>query len=171
MKYGKEILKDICKLIESDDYTQKEICQQVGINQDTFTDWKHNHSDFKKSVNISIKKRLKIKPVTRKYGWADYSYIYIVKCGDFDYYKIGISKIKPHLRLSQLQTSSPFLLQIIHIFKTDNSEKIEFKIHNQYSKKLIRGEWFEFKNINKVISDIEKEIIKNTNSQYRLSLN
>ena len=58
MKYGKQIVKDICKLIESDDYTQKEICQQVGINQDTFTDWKHNHSDFSDAIKKADKKRL-----------------------------------------------------------------------------------------------------------------
>ena len=68
MKYCKGIVKDICKLIESDDYTQKEICKRVGINEDTFADWRRDHSDFSDAVKKADKKRLQFFAVEARKG-------------------------------------------------------------------------------------------------------
>lgn len=46
MKYSKRIVSKICKLASEDEYTQKELCQVVGIDEDTFIRWKHRYSDF-----------------------------------------------------------------------------------------------------------------------------
>lgn len=58
MKYGKEITDKICKLIESDDYTQAEICEQVGIHVDTFHEWRNNKPEFSEAIKEADKKRL-----------------------------------------------------------------------------------------------------------------
>ncbi len=83
MKYGEAITEKICKLIESDDYTQKEICQQVGINEDTFTDWKRDHSDFSDSIKKADEKRLQFfkvearKATLKKIQGYDYEEVHI----------------------------------------------------------------------------------------------
>lgn len=49
-KYSKKIVDKICKLISSDSYTIAEICQQVGINQDTYFTWKKEKPEFSEAV-------------------------------------------------------------------------------------------------------------------------
>ena len=49
-KYSPEIVKRICELIEKDSYTDKEICQMVGINQDTFITWKNTKPEFSEAL-------------------------------------------------------------------------------------------------------------------------
>jgi hypothetical protein len=57
MKYCKEICDKIFALLESDEYSQAEICRIVGINVDTFTDWKRAHSEFSDGI-IKARERL-----------------------------------------------------------------------------------------------------------------
>lgn len=45
-KYSKRIVAKIIALVESDEYSQKEICAKVGIDQDTFIAWKKRYPDF-----------------------------------------------------------------------------------------------------------------------------
>ena len=59
-KYCKEIVDRICELIETDSYTDKEICIQVGINQDTYISWKNDKPEFSEAVKKADKNRLKM---------------------------------------------------------------------------------------------------------------
>jgi transposase len=58
MKYSKRMVKRIVTLIESDDYTIKEICEQCGIHVDTWYDWKHNRPDFSEAIKKAEENRL-----------------------------------------------------------------------------------------------------------------
>lgn len=49
-KYSKKIVDRICKLISSDSYTIVEICNQVGINQDTYHTWKKEKPEFSEAI-------------------------------------------------------------------------------------------------------------------------
>ncbi|HNT42519.1 MAG TPA: phBC6A51 family helix-turn-helix protein [Tenuifilaceae bacterium] len=49
-KYSPEIVKKICSLLEKDSYTIKEVCANVGINEDTYYDWQKNKSDFSEAI-------------------------------------------------------------------------------------------------------------------------
>lgn len=49
-KYSPEIVSMICELIEKDSYTDKEICQNVGINQDTYITWKKEKPEFSERI-------------------------------------------------------------------------------------------------------------------------
>lgn len=60
MKYSKEICDRIIVLAESDEYTQKELSQIVGIDEDTFINWKKTHSDFSDAYE-NAKQRLREK--------------------------------------------------------------------------------------------------------------
>ena len=49
-KYSPEIVKKICSLLEKDSYTIKEVCANVGIDEDTYYDWQKNKSDFSEAI-------------------------------------------------------------------------------------------------------------------------
>ena len=48
--------------------------------------------------------------------------LYIIRCGDSDLFKIGISKY-PEKRLKQLQTGNPHILKILFTFKVSEKYK------------------------------------------------
>ncbi len=52
-KYCSEIVEKICELIEKDSYTDKEICQNVGISQETFITWKRDKPEFSESIKMA----------------------------------------------------------------------------------------------------------------------
>ena len=49
-KYSPEIVTRICELIEKDSYTDKEICEQVDISQETFITWRREKPEFSESL-------------------------------------------------------------------------------------------------------------------------
>lgn len=76
-----------------------------------------------------------------KYEFDEYSFIYIIKC---DYgIKIGVSN-NPFNRISQINTSSPFNVQLLHILfiYKEHVYKIEKALHKHFKEKKLSGEWF-----------------------------
>jgi hypothetical protein len=58
------------------------------------------------------------------------------------FYKIGISN-NPARRLVGIQASTPFDVRIILVIKLDDdAEPIEAELHDYFSAKKERGEWF-----------------------------
>ena len=49
-RYSKQIVQDICSLIEKDSYTNAEICKMVNIAESTFYDWKAKKPEFSESI-------------------------------------------------------------------------------------------------------------------------
>ena len=134
MKYGKQIVKDICKLIESDDYTQKEICQQVGINQDTFTDWKHNHSDFSDAIKKADKKRLQFfavearKSMLKKIQGYDYEETHATMIPSKE--KDGKGVIKEQKKIKKhIPPDSTLLMYVLNNTDPDNFRHKEHMEH------------------------------------------
>ena len=60
MKYSKRVANKIFKLLSEDEYTQKEICGVIGIDETTFGRWKKNHADFADGIE-NAKDRLREK--------------------------------------------------------------------------------------------------------------
>lgn len=72
-------------------------------------------------------------------------YLYLILCKadrDDGLYKIGIAN-DVESRLAQLQTGSPFELEIMECYEFGNSEIAERAIHQAYAKDRFRGEWFK----------------------------
>jgi len=72
-------------------------------------------------------------------------YVYFVLNRDSKAIKIGIAK-NIRRRLASLQTSSPAELELIGSIKTTGTQaarKLESKLHHQFDRWQIRGEWFE----------------------------
>jgi hypothetical protein len=67
-------------------------------------------------------------------------YLYLIKCQQF--YKIGVAN-DVQGRLAQLSTGSPFELRVVRVFGYINAEIVERVIHQRFTSKRTRGEWFE----------------------------
>ncbi len=71
--------------------------------------------------------------------------VYLIRRGESDVYKIGMSVI-PTLRLKSLQISSPEKLSMIactEIGAIGNCRQMEIMLHKHLQKYRIHGEWFE----------------------------
>lgn len=55
--------------------------------------------------------------------------------------KIGVS-VDPENRLRQLQTGSSTRLELLDTIETENSNLLESKLHKEFAKYRIHGEWF-----------------------------
>ena len=79
-----------------------------------------------------------------------HGYIYLIKCGHTDYYKIGFAK-DVQQRLLALQAANPVKLHLIATAKRERSE--ETVLHNEFSAYWHRNEWFKFdkEKVNKVL--------------------
>lgn len=77
-------------------------------------------------------------------------YVYLIKISNQDYYKIGFTKKNPSKRLKELQTGSPFKLELISSFKSSGARVLENILHKKFQDKSqtlthgVKGEWFHF---------------------------
>lgn len=81
-----------------------------------------------------------------------------------EYYKIGITKKDPKLRVKQLQTGNVFDIQLVYQFKTQIGNLTENTLHRTYALNHKRGEWFELQkeqveNFLSVCSKIEDNLL------------
>ncbi len=104
--------------------------------------------DYKIDNIDDLKKKEKehLSMFKKKYQFDDYSFIYIIKC--IYGIKIGVSN-NPFNRISQIKTSSPFNIDLLHILFIDKKHvyKIEKGLHKHFKDKKISGEWFNLNEI------------------------
>ena len=79
-------------------------------------------------------------------------YLYIIRVGNSDCYKIG-SSCNVKGRIKDIQGYNTDELKLVHKYKIENMS-IEKQLHKKYKHKRIRGEWFRL--IKKDIGDIKK---------------
>lgn len=78
-------------------------------------------------------------------------YIYLISTTDIDdndnegklYYKIGITKNNPKLRVKQLSTGSAAKLILLREYESVEYKKIERMLHRDFGGKRKEGEWFD----------------------------
>jgi hypothetical protein len=71
-------------------------------------------------------------------------YVYLIRQGETDLYKIGSTSKEPEKRLLELQCGNPERLFLIQVYRTDFPQKIENLMHIALSKNRVRNEWFRF---------------------------
>lgn len=77
------------------------------------------------------------------------------------YVKIGRSS-DPERRLSNHQTSSPYELWLIVQFPVEDSRAVEAELHDWFSEKHVRGEWYNLSNDDyDLLSDLVKMSMSN----------
>lgn len=74
-----------------------------------------------------------------------------------DQYKIGVTKHNGKKRIKNLQTGNGDVIDVVAEFKSKYNNKIENALHNRYSVKRLKGEWFklEKKDIQNFISECQ----------------
>lgn len=63
----------------------------------------------------------------------------VIRCESF--HKIGWT-ISISSRLRDLSIGNPFELTLVHLFSFTNARAVETALHQAFSSKRIRGEWF-----------------------------
>ncbi|NET62073.1 MAG: GIY-YIG nuclease family protein [Symploca sp. SIO2E6] len=72
-------------------------------------------------------------------------YVYLIHAVGSDRYKIGLTTRSVQARLAELNSSqSPYPLELIDWFETDDVTEDEKYFHEKYSAYRVHGEWFEF---------------------------
>ncbi|NER53114.1 MAG: GIY-YIG nuclease family protein, partial [Symploca sp. SIO1A3] len=72
-------------------------------------------------------------------------FIYLIHAQETDRYKIGLTTRSVEARFAELNSSqSPFPLELIDWFETDNVTEDEKYFHEKYSAYRVHGEWFVF---------------------------
>ncbi len=69
-------------------------------------------------------------------------YIYLIRCAENNFYKIGISK-NVEQRLKQIQTSVPDKVYLVNKYESQYAYKIEKALHNFFKLYHRNNEWFE----------------------------
>ena len=68
--------------------------------------------------------------------------VYFAITEDANYVKIGYSKEENvERRINKIQIGCPFYLSVVHIIEGADIYE-EHKLHNEFRKQLVRGEWF-----------------------------
>lgn len=73
------------------------------------------------------------------------NYVYLIRCNDNHFqtkYKIGIAQ-DVQTRLAQLQTGSPYVLEVMECYGYENAEVVERALHQAFKSQRVQGEWFE----------------------------
>ena len=71
------------------------------------------------------------------------SSIYIFEIKDMNLFKIGVSN-NVYRRFRDIESSSPFSVNLLFEKKLDNTYDLEETIHNYFSDKHVKSEWFQF---------------------------
>lgn len=69
-------------------------------------------------------------------------YIYIIKAGKYDIYKIGITTLPIEKRLSTLQTGNHLELSLLRLYRVKEYRYLETILKASFIQYHIRGEWY-----------------------------
>jgi len=83
-------------------------------------------------------------------------YIYLIHAVGTDRYKIGLTTRSVEARFTELNSSqSPYPLELIDWFETDNVTEDEKYFHEKYSDYRVHGEWFQLNQ--KTLKEVRRE--------------
>lgn len=71
-------------------------------------------------------------------------YVYLVRQGETDLYKIGHTSKHPKKRLGELQTGNPDQLHLVTYYRTANYKEVEQLMHISNATNHHWREWFRF---------------------------
>jgi len=151
----------------------QDVCNFTGISVDTYynhfpTGSEHHNEMIKllsKNSSVDIVERKKIQTV-KTHQNKGAGYVYLIKCGDFDLYKIGVSKSGPNKRIGSIQSDNPFEIHVMGVYYCNHYSLLEHEMHERYREHCVRGEWFRFNEQQLLCVDAELE--EQSNRQMKL---
>ncbi len=95
------------------------------------------HNEYLKQFHSRKNSKNNKKEKTERWG-----YIYLIKLKNMNYYKIGKSQL-PEDRLNLFEVKFPIDFEIIHKYFISGYDQEENRLHNLFSEKRIKQEWFD----------------------------
>ena len=96
-----------------------------------------------------------------------YGSVYFIKHKGLNPVKIGYSSHpNPLKRIESYNTSSPYGVEVLGYIISDNSKKLEGKLHKKYQEKRLNGEWFDIS-----IKDVQNELLIHGESDLHQQMN
>lgn len=86
-------------------------------------------------------------------------YVYLIRM--HEYCKIGHAQSIDR-RLSHIQTSAPYPVELLHVIGTDHAPRMEVILQDRFAAQWVRGEWFR-------LSDEDIAFIRSIESPVRLT--
>lgn len=126
-KYSKEVAQKVFSLLETDEYTQKEICDIIGISDDTFTNWKKKHSEFSDGIEKARTKLIEKRLVQCKRSLAKLINGYTYTETITEYVDDGNGKAKIRAQRETTKEVPPSLGAIIHYQSNMDAENWQNK--------------------------------------------
>lgn len=80
--------------------------------------------------------------------------VYIIKSSESNLYKIGHTR-DVYQRIANLQTASGLPCSLVHQIVCEDRQQLERRIHQMFSSKRVRGEWFD-------LSEDDLKVIRET---------
>ena len=109
--------------------------------------------------------KLKSQEIFNELGKGEH-YLYLIKMSGTSWVKIGISNNYKN-RLKNLQTSSPKTLKLVAVIKTDYATIYEKILHCHYNNLKMQGEWFNFKDKEKLLNRYKNYPIKTLKAELK----
>jgi hypothetical protein len=81
--------------------------------------------------------------------------VYVLNIQGTDLFKIGTSQ-NVNRRITDITCCNPFIIDVVHIKKTEFAYEIEQYIHNLIDDRHVKNEWFKLKDIDKIIDIINE---------------
>lgn len=99
-------------------------------------------------------------------SFSDCGWVYLVRAGETDYYKIGRTSRLVEERVKDMQTSSPHTLKIVGRCACRDPKQTEALLHDAWEICQHRGEWFvippgEAKHLINVLNSFHHHTTKN----------
>lgn len=104
---------------EAEDWIDESLSNQFGENYDVTWD-----TDNAEDIEFGLTKK---------------GFVYVIKCNKF--YKIGMTKNYKQ-RINTLMVSNPYKIEPIVKVESNNINFLEKHLHNKFSDKKEKGEWF-----------------------------
>lgn len=83
-------------------------------------------------------------------------FVYFVRLGSENTFKIGMTTGLPEDRLASLQTASPIPLSLHEYITTDMPKIVERDLHERFKRHRIAGEWFQI--TPRMIADVIRDL-------------
>lgn len=92
-------------------------------------------------TNFAYSELMQTIPRKRLQSSASEQYIYLVRHGDTQFFKLGIS-LNTRMRLVGLQSGNPIPLSLVGEWRVEDARKVEAELMQRLWEYHIRGEWF-----------------------------
>jgi len=91
-------------------------------------------------------------------AYKDKGWVYIIRCGDFPYFKMGVSTVSGQSRLDAMQIGSPFNLTLVAQAYIHNCKEVEELLHTMFADRWHKGEWYALDalSLHQAIGELER---------------